>query len=130
MKKWRTLGRPLACPCGRVWVRSDLCSLGQLEGVLHIDAKVAHRALNPHVTKQNLNGFQVARRLEDEVGRRDRASINSAVAVPVHAGDWAIGAIACPTFPRSLSTAFIARILPGLTEAALRIADACAGAVS
>jgi DNA-binding IclR family transcriptional regulator len=52
--------------------------------------------------------------------------VNSAIAVPVHTGDWAIGAIACSTFPRSLSPNFIQKVLPGLTEAARHIAEACA----
>lgn len=56
--------------------------------------------------------------------------VNSAIAVPVHTGDWAIGAIACSTFPRSLSAAFIQKVLPALTDAARRIADACADAVA
>ena len=51
--------------------------------------------------------------------------VNSAMAVPVHVGDWAIGAIACSTFPRSLSAEFIRRALPQLIVAARRIAEAC-----
>ncbi len=56
--------------------------------------------------------------------------VNSAMAVPVYIGDWAIGAIACSTFPRSLSADFIRKMLPGLTDAAAAIADACAGATT
>lgn len=51
--------------------------------------------------------------------------VNSAIAAPVHVGDWAIGAIACSTFPRSLSAEFIQKVLPHLTAAAQRIAEAC-----
>ena len=53
------------------------------------------------------------------------SDVNSAIAVAVSAGDWAIGAIACSTFPRSLSASFIQQVLPQLDEAAQRIAQAC-----
>ena len=56
--------------------------------------------------------------------------VNSAIAVPVHTSDWAIGAIACSTFPRSLSASFIHKVLPALTVAAQRIAEACAAGVA
>ena len=48
--------------------------------------------------------------------------VNSAIAVPVYTGDWAIGAVACSTFPKSLSRQFIDRVLPILTDAARQIA--------
>ena len=54
------------------------------------------------------------------------SDVNSAIAVPVHVGDWAIGAIACSTFPRSLSAEFIQKVLPALTDAARQIAETCA----
>ena len=53
------------------------------------------------------------------------SDLNSAMAVPVFAGDWTIGAIACSTFPRSLSHAFIRRMLPPLVETAARIGRVC-----
>lgn len=49
------------------------------------------------------------------------------MAVPVFIGEWAIGAIACSTFPRSLSKTFIQKMLPPLVDAASRIAQACGG---
>jgi len=52
--------------------------------------------------------------------------VNSAMAVPIHAGDHAIGAIAVSTFPRSLSANFIKDTLPHLNDAAGRIASVCA----
>lgn len=54
--------------------------------------------------------------------------VNSAMAVPVHFDGWPIGALACSTFPRSLTPAFVRRMLPGLTDAAAAIAKACAAA--
>ena len=52
--------------------------------------------------------------------------VNSAIAVPVRLGERPIGAIACSTFPRSLSAEFIRKILAPLQDAACRIAEACA----
>lgn len=54
------------------------------------------------------------------------SDVNSAMAVPVYLGDWAIGAIACSTFPRSLPAEFIQKMLPDLTDAAHGIAKTCA----
>ncbi|MFM0158643.1 IclR family transcriptional regulator [Paraburkholderia sediminicola] len=55
------------------------------------------------------------------------SELNSAMAVPVFIGEWVIGALACSTFPRSLSRTFIEKMLPPLVEAASRIAQACGG---
>jgi DNA-binding IclR family transcriptional regulator len=52
------------------------------------------------------------------------------MAVPVFAGDWVIGAIACSTFPRLLSHTFIQKMLPPLVETAARIAQACSVDIS
>ncbi len=58
------------------------------------------------------------------------ADVNSAMAVPVVRDEEVIGAIACSTFPRSLSQDFVRRLLPTLTDAAAVIARACSdGAV-
>ena len=53
------------------------------------------------------------------------SDVNSAMAVPVFTGDWIIGAIACSTFPRSLSRSFIEDVFPPLVETAAKIALAC-----
>ncbi len=58
------------------------------------------------------------------------SDVNSAMAVPVYKEDWAIGAIACSTFPKSLSPKFIRKMLPALTETATAIAEACATAAT
>jgi hypothetical protein len=49
---------------------SNLGSLGQSDRIIDIDAKVAHSVFDVDVTKQNLNGTQVAGRLVDERGLR------------------------------------------------------------
>ena len=54
-----------------------------------------------------------------------RAELNSAVAVPVIGATAAIGALACSTFPHSLSTRFIDRVIEPLAEVAAQIAEAC-----
>ena len=45
---------------------SDLGSFCQFEGILHINPKVAHRAVNFCVTEQNLDCSEIARRLVDD----------------------------------------------------------------
>ena len=55
----------------------------------------------------------------------NRADLNSAVAVPVLVATEVIGALACSTFPHSLSAQFINRIVAPLTDVAAQIAEAC-----
>ncbi len=43
--------------------RLDFCSFGQLQSILYIDAQVANGAINLCVTKENLNGAEIAGRL-------------------------------------------------------------------
>ena len=54
------------------------------------------------------------------------SDVNSAIAVAVRLGDRAIGAIACSTFPRSMSAEFIRKVFAPLEDAACQIAEACA----
>lgn len=44
----------------QTWVHSDLGSLREFEGVLHVHAKIAHRALDLGVAEQDLNGAEIA----------------------------------------------------------------------
>ena len=48
------------------WVRSDLSAFGQLKRVLHINAEVAHRAVDLGMSEKDLNGAETARRLVDD----------------------------------------------------------------
>ena len=54
-----------------------------------------------------------------------RADLNSAVAVPVIVNEMVIGALACSTFPHSLSTSLIDRVVAPLAAVAAQIAVAC-----
>jgi IclR family mhp operon transcriptional activator len=54
-----------------------------------------------------------------------RSDLNSAIAVPVFSSGALLGALACSTFPKSLSQRFIAATLETLTATAERIFDAC-----
>jgi hypothetical protein len=56
-----------------------LRALGQREGILDINAKVADRALNLRMAKQNLHGAQVSRLLVDD--RRFRPAVSEAIMV-------------------------------------------------
>jgi IclR family mhp operon transcriptional activator len=53
------------------------------------------------------------------------SDLNSAIAVPVFSARSTLGALACSTFPHSLSQRFINATLKTLTEAAERIVHAC-----
>ena len=56
----------LACQAACDAKRSDLCLLGDLQGVIHLDAKVPHRRLKFAVAKQQLHGAQVLRASIDQ----------------------------------------------------------------
>jgi hypothetical protein len=44
----------------RLWVGLDSRPFGQLQSVLHINARMANGAINLCVTKENLNGAEIA----------------------------------------------------------------------
>ena len=54
-----------------------------------------------------------------------RSDLNSAIAVPVFSPEGTLGALACSTFPRSLSKLFINATLETLRGAADRIVEVC-----
>lgn len=50
----------------RVWVGSDLGAFGKFKSILHVDAQVAHRAVNLGMAEEDLNGAEIASRLVDD----------------------------------------------------------------
>jgi len=48
------------------WVRSDLGAFGQFQSVLHVNAQVAHRAVDLGMAEKDLNSAEVASRLVDD----------------------------------------------------------------
>lgn len=107
------------------------CSDAQLE-VCH-QAAVRHQLSDgnarPVPSMQSvLSLAKTARTVGYALRFAQQADINAAMAVPVYLDDWAIGSVACSTFPRSLSADFIQRVLPRVTQAAGEIAVACAAA--
>jgi hypothetical protein len=71
MNEWLKLGRARRGVSVRNWVRSDLGAFGQFQSVLHVNAQVAHRAVDLGMAEKDLNGAEVASRLVDD--RRFRA---------------------------------------------------------
>lgn len=60
-RNWKLNERPvLRCSNGRAsvqdWVCSDLGSLRQVEGILHVNPEAADGAVNLRVAKQDLDG--------------------------------------------------------------------------
>ena len=66
MNEWRKLGRGEKARSDRMWVRSDLGAFGQFQSVLHVNAQVAHRAVDLGMAEKDLNGAEVASRLVDD----------------------------------------------------------------
>jgi DNA-binding IclR family transcriptional regulator len=54
-----------------------------------------------------------------------RSDLNSAMAVPVFSSGTVLGALACSTFPRSMTQRFMAATLEPLIQTAQRVFDAC-----
>lgn len=107
------------------------CSSAQLEECHQ--AAVRHRMRAGHASPvpsmaKVISGAQDVRGVGYALRFAKQSDVNAAMAVPVYLDDWAIGSIACSTFPRSLSAEFIQKVLPGLTDSAHRIARACAAA--
>ena len=50
----------------RFWVRSDLGAFGEFQSVLHVNAQVAHRAIDLGMAEKNLNGAEVTSSLVDD----------------------------------------------------------------
>ena len=50
----------------RMWVRSDLSAFSQFQSVLHVNAQIAHRAVDFGMTEEDLNGAEIASRLVDD----------------------------------------------------------------
>ncbi len=46
MPERSVLGREPRSPNDRVWVRSDLSAFGQFQSVLHVNAQIAHGAVD------------------------------------------------------------------------------------
>jgi hypothetical protein len=48
------------------WVLSDLGAFGQFQSVLHVNAQVAHRAVDLGMAEKDLNSAEVTSRLVDD----------------------------------------------------------------
>ena len=109
------------------------CGLGQL-AACHQAAEAQQLADSEVYPVPSIDRLIAAGRDVRETGYALRLAghgeVNSAMAVPLFVGDWAIGALACSTFPRSLSADFIRRMLPLLADAARAIAEACGDAAA
>ena len=63
MSGWR---KQLWRPERRLLVRSHLSAFSQLQGILYVNAQVAHRAVDLGMAEKDLNGAEVARRLVND----------------------------------------------------------------
>ena len=61
--EWSRSGSRTLAVTGRDWVCLDLSAFGQFQSVLYVNAQVADRAVDPGMAEKDLNGAEVASRL-------------------------------------------------------------------